>query len=67
MRPRDLKAVVKATTEVTIHSPTAAITNKVFIERLLHLWLPMAVLPLNLPANRLQHLQIQFGPANGRT
>jgi hypothetical protein len=35
MRPRELKALLKATTEVTIHTPTTTIPNKVSIERFL--------------------------------
>jgi hypothetical protein len=39
MRPRELKALLKATTEVTIQTPTTAIANKVSIERILYPWL----------------------------
>ena len=35
MRPRELKALLKATTEVTIHTPTTTIPNKVFTASLL--------------------------------
>ena len=64
VRPRELKALRKATTEVTIHNPTTAMPNKVFIEPLLYLWL----LPLlNFLTNRLLHSQTQRGLANVRT
>jgi hypothetical protein len=51
MRARELMALLKATTEITIHTPTIAIPNKVSIERLLYLMHDISVVRARVERN----------------